>query len=221
MRNTTSPPLPIKAMIFDLDGTLVDTLPVIFPAFRETFLRFSGRLYSDEEITAMFGPTEEGMIAPRVNPSVYHQAYDFLIHRYTELHRSLSEPFPGVMKLLKRLRSLGIRRGIVTGKGIGTAQVTIEMLGLDIYIEELAIGSHSGPDKPRALRQMLAKWGLNAEEAAYVGDVPSDVDAAREVGMIPFGAAWASSSKIQADTPAEEIFYTVEDLLAWVEKNCA
>jgi phosphoglycolate phosphatase-like HAD superfamily hydrolase len=58
----TTRTMSLQGVIFDLDGTLGDTLPVCFAAFRETFRHYLGREYSDREIRAMFGPTEEGII---------------------------------------------------------------------------------------------------------------------------------------------------------------
>ena len=52
----------LKGIMFDLDGTLGDTLPVCFASYRRVFREFLGCHYSDHEITALFGPTEEGII---------------------------------------------------------------------------------------------------------------------------------------------------------------
>ncbi len=55
------PPMPLRGVIFDLDGTIADTLPVCFAAFREVFQDALGRDYSDQEVRAMFGPASESL----------------------------------------------------------------------------------------------------------------------------------------------------------------
>jgi pyrophosphatase PpaX len=211
--------LRIKAVIFDLDGTLGDTLPVVIQAFQETFLRYNGQAYTAEDIHAMFGPNEEGVILRRVSEADYPAALAAYTRRYTELHQQASEPFAGVIALLARLQTLGIHRAIVTGKGPGTAQASLDVMGLAPYIEALKPGSAASAEKPAAIRELLALWNLHPQEAAYVGDMPYDMEAAREAGVIPLGAAWAATTTVKEGDGADEIFSTVEELLAWIESR--
>ena len=51
----------LKGFIFDLDGTLINSLPVVRTSFNTTLLKFSGRVYEDKELSSLFGPTEEGI----------------------------------------------------------------------------------------------------------------------------------------------------------------
>lgn len=209
----------LKAMIFDLDGTLGDTLPVVVQAMQETFVRFAGRVYSSPEIFEMFGPSEEGVFKPRVRAEVYDQALQHYLERYAALHLLANRPFPGVLNLLERLKALGIHRGVVTGKSQGTARISLKAMGLDGSIENLAAGSPRGAEKPQALRSMLAEWNVRPEEAAYVGDAPYDISSAREAGLIALGAAWAATATVKANSGAHEIFFNTVDLLAWVEQR--
>jgi len=209
----------IKAMIFDLDGTLGNTIPVVVQAMQETFLRYTGRNYSPEEIYRMFGPSEEGVFGPRVAPEMYDEAINFYFTRYTNLHSTADQPFPGMIDLLELLMQFGIHRGVVTGKGPGTARISMVSMGLDPYIERLEAGTADGADKPAALRLLLNEWHLQPEEAAYVGDMPYDMLAAREVGMIPLGAAWADSATVDRNSGAEVLFKSVEDLCDWITNH--
>ena len=140
-------------MIFDMDGTLGNTLPVVVQALQETFSRYGGREYSRPEIEAMFGPSEEGVIQTRVPADDYPAALQLYLDRYAELHDLATEPFPGVLHLLEVLQARGIRRAIVTGKGPGTARISMEHMGLDRLIERLMTGSPAGAEKPAAMRR--------------------------------------------------------------------
>jgi pyrophosphatase PpaX len=208
----------LKGMIFDLDGTLGDTMPVVTQALQETFQHFTGHHYTSAEIFSMFGPSEEGVIARRVPPDVFPDALRFYLARYAELHQSARQPFPGVIELLELLQARGIHRGVVTGKGTGTAEISMRAMGLQPHIETLIAGSPNGAEKPQAILQVLADWELLPAQAAYVGDMPYDMRAARQVGALPLGAAWSASATVEKeDVSAGCIFHSVSGLIDWVK----
>jgi phosphoglycolate phosphatase-like HAD superfamily hydrolase len=197
-----------------MDGTLGDTLPSILIALRETFARFSGRIYTDDEIVAMFGPSEEGIIHRHVRSDVYELALQYYLDRYTDLHAD--QPFPGIRELMSHLKERGFRIGVATGKGSKTAKISMRAYGLESFIDRLETGSAHGAVKPELIRSILESWGLPADQAAYVGDAQSDMADARTVGVLPLGAAWSQLSTITADdTPYR--FTSVEALRRWLE----
>ena len=206
----------IKGMIFDLDGTLVDTLPIVVTALKETFLEYSGLAYTTEEISQMFGPSEEGVIQRRVAAVDYPSALRMYIDRYSALQQQDGQAFPGVLDLLAELRARGIRSGVVTGKGPRTAAVTLRAIGLETYIETLRPGSPVGAVKPDAIRSVLAEWGIAPAQAAYVGDVPYDMQAAREAGVLPLAAGWARTATVKHGD-GDAYFETVEALIDWIK----
>ena len=88
--------------------------------------------------------------------------------------------------------------------------------GLDDFIDCLETGSAQGGVKPMLIRRILESWGLSANQAGYVGDMQSDMDDARAVGVLPIGAAWSGTSSISAsDTPYR--FTSVGALRGWLE----
>jgi pyrophosphatase PpaX len=206
--------MPITALIFDMDGTLGDTMPSIMIALRETFARFAGRIYTDDEIIAMFGPSEEGIIRRYVPSELYEPALQYYLDRYAELHAD--RPFPGIRELMSHLKERGFRIGVATGKGPRTATISMHAYGLDDFIDRLETGSAHGAVKPELIRSILEGWGLPADQVAYVGDMQSDMEDARAVGVLPIGAAWSQSSSLTAsDTPYR--FTSVEAFQNWLE----
>lgn len=206
----------LSGLIFDMDGTLGDSIPSILIALRETFEQFTGRVYTDDEIGAMFGPTEEGIIARRVAPADYPRALRFFLERYAALH--VAQPFPGIRELLEDLKARGLRLAVATGKGRGTATISVHAYGLDAYIDRLETGSEHGGIKPELIARVLEGWGLPADQAAYIGDTQSDMHDARAAGVIPIGAAWTRSATVSAaDTPF--LFTSVESLGTWLQEN--
>ena len=207
----------LKGIVFDMDGTLTDNMSAVLQALHETFLRYGGRDYSVEEITEMFGPTEEGVIRPRVPEADYEAALQMYLDRYAELHPNDGQPLPGVMDLLQYLQQRGIRRAIVTGKGKGTAEISMRLMGFGPYIETLITGSEVRAEKALGIRAVLQEWGIAPEEAAYVGDTPSDVTASREAGVLSIGALWTDAATLRESDGADCFFYSVRDFQDWLE----
>lgn len=210
----------LKGLIFDLDGTVADTLPVCFVAFREIFESYVGRTYSDKEIRAMFGPTEEGMIRQAV-PERSQEAFDAYLAAYERAHRTCTEPFEGIRQALEALDRGGVRRAIVTGKGPHSAAISLRVLGLADAFERVEAGSANGNIKPANMRRVVEDWGLDPSTIACLGDAPSDIRAAREIGAAPLAAAWATTAdfaSLQALGP-QQTFRRVDEFIAWIERH--
>jgi pyrophosphatase PpaX len=210
----------LDGVIFDLDGTLGDTLPVCFAAFRRALKGFSGRRYTDEEIAGLFGPSEEGMIQ-RMVPDRWQACLEAYLAAYEEESARGARLFPGIETALRLLRDRGVALAVVTGKGADSAAISLKHLRLAEFFDVVETGSPDGSVKPLAIRRVLAKWGAAAKRVAYVGDVPTDMEAAKEAGVIPLAAGWAATS--DADTLSAlsplETFRDVREFIAWIEKN--
>lgn len=212
--------LKIEGFIFDLDGTLGNTLPVCYAAFRHVFAEYLGRQYSDAEVAALFGPSEEGIFQKLV-PERWESCMQSYLEAYERLHEDYAGPFPGLERALALLQERGVPMAIVTGKGAGSAEISLRHLGIAPYFALVEAGSAGGAVKPQAMAKIIAQWGVPAAHVASVGDAPADVRAAKKVGAIPLGAAWAETANL-ARLSAEEpltIFHHVEDFIAWIEQN--
>ena len=209
---------PARGVIFDLDGTLADTFPVIFAAFRYAFALHADRRLSDQEIEAMFGPNEEGCIRKAL-PGDWEACLASYLEEYERAHSLCSGPFPGVIEMLDWLKERNVPVAIVTGKGAASAAISLRRLGLIGHFEIVKPGSPVGSIKPQAIREVLSEWDIPLGDAVYVGDAPSDVTAAREVGVRVLGAAWADSSDaaaLAAMNP-DALLKSVGELRAWLE----
>ena len=209
--------LRFRAVLFDLDGTLADTLPLCIEAFRLAVEPATGRSLADAEIIATFGPSEEGTIHA-LAPQHYAESLAAYLRHYERLHAQYPAPFAGITALLQDLRDRGIRLGLVTGKGAESTRLSLRQLGLDEVFEVVETGSPLGPRKAEALRQVLRTWDLAPPEAVYIGDAPSDVSAARAAGVPVVAAAWAAtadSEALQALQP-DALADSVDALRAWL-----
>jgi pyrophosphatase PpaX len=210
----------IKAVIFDLDGTLGDTLPVCFAAYRRVFREFLNRDFTDEEIAATFGPNEEGIFRAMVSDR-WQAARERYLRVYEDVHTLCPDPFPGIEGALRLLKARGVRMGVVTGKGLKSTVFTLKQFGLLAYFDSIAPGDSARAIKPQSIRRLLAEWDVPMAQAAYVGDAPYDIEAAQEAGVMPLAAAWAPTTdldSVQAARP-QAVFHEVEDFMGWVREN--
>ncbi len=207
-----------KAVIFDLDGTVADTISLCIKAFRQSIEPLVGREVSDAEITATFGPSEEGTIMA-LAPDFYDKGVADYLAYYEEFHDMCPAPFAGIEDILKILRAKEVRIAMVTGKGKASADISLRRWGLDKYFEMVETGIKSGPNKPAGIRNVMNHFsGLGRDEVIYVGDTPSDIISSREAGVPVVSAAWASSAepeKLRELSP-DELFHTVADFSEWL-----
>jgi pyrophosphatase PpaX len=211
----------LRGLLFDLDGTLGDTLPICFQAFRATFRQHLGRELDDRQVHAMFGPSEEGILQRQV-PDEWHAALDTYLQEYERAHASCPSLFDGLQAILDRLKASGVRLAIVTGKGARSAAISARILGLHHYFERIEPGSIDRAVKPQRIRAILEDWQLPPHEVAHIGDSPSDITAARTEGVMALAAAWAPTADAHRLLELEpaELFRTVPHFASWTDRVC-
>lgn len=208
----------IKAVIFDLDGTIGDTLPLCIKAFRQSVEPLIGRSVSDAEIIATFGPSEEGTIMA-LAPNHYERGVADYLKHYEVYHEMCPHPFEGIGELLRTLNEKGVRIAMVTGKGAHSTAISLKHFRVENYFEAIETGMRSGPRKPEGIQLILDHFAeLNKDEIIYVGDAPSDITASRKVGIPVIAAAWAETTEAEKlkELQPDEIFYTIADFAEWL-----
>ncbi|WP_316735211.1 HAD family hydrolase [Pedobacter aquatilis] len=208
----------IKAVIFDLDGTIANTLPLCIQAFRKSVEPLINRSLSDEEIIATFGPSEEGTIKI-LAPHNYNEGVKSYLHFYEKLHGMCPVAFAGVEEILSTLKQKGVHISMVTGKGNYSTEISLKQFKLNHFFEIIETGAPTGPRKVDGIKIVLeALSSLNKEEIIYVGDAPSDIEASRSVGISVIAAAWAETAEPEKLIPLkpDELFYTIEDFKGWL-----
>lgn len=211
----------ISAVIFDLDGTLANTLPLCIQAFRQSVEPLINRPVSDAEIIATFGPSEEGTIMA-LAPDHYDKGVADYLHYYEKLHPTCPVPFEGIEAMLQTLQRKSIRIAMVTGKGEHSTAISLKYFGLTSYFPLIQTGSPKGARKREGIQAILNDWsGIKKEEVIYVGDAPSDIKASRQAGVPVVAAAWAATAgpePLQALSP-DAMFYTIPDFTEWLYKR--
>jgi len=210
-----------KGIIFDLDGTIADTLPLCINAFRMAIEPLANKQFTDEEIIATFGPSEEGTIMA-LAPNNYEEGLAGYLQYYTVLHNHCPAPFDGIPQLLDYLQHHNIRLALITGKGDKSTAISLQQFGITQYFSIIETGSPHGPVKAERIADVLAAWGdLQKNKVLYIGDAPSDITACRKAGIPIAAAAWAETAdaeKLQQLNP-DALFYSVNDFSTWIQQH--
>jgi pyrophosphatase PpaX len=210
----------LKGFIFDLDGTLINSLPVVRTSLNTTLLKFSGRVFNDKELSSLFGPSEEGVFQ-KLFPEAWKEALQYYLNEYDRIHLPYAKPFPGIVEALTLLRERKMKLALVSGKGPGSMAISLKHSGLKPFFEVILTGSERQASKPEHIKQVLSLWHFTPAEVVYVGDIAYDVQAAKEVGVLPVSALWAETAqipKVLAMHPAFA-FENVESFRAWIMKT--
>jgi phosphoglycolate phosphatase-like HAD superfamily hydrolase len=210
----------VAAVLFDLDGTLVDTLPICYLAFRRALEMAGAATLTDDEIHALFGPSEEGMMQ-RALPADWERVLPEYFEEYGRLLGSCPDVIPELRAVLRLLRERGIPMALVTGKSRVTATMSLDYFAITEAFAAVECGSPQGVVKGAAIRRVLQDWGIGPDAAIYVGDGAADMLAAREAGVLAAGAAWAQGARVGElkDARADVIFTDAADFLAWLDRQ--
>lgn len=211
----------IKSVIFDQDGTVADTLPLIANAVRNTLVLLSGKDVPIEKIVAFFGPSEDGVMR-KMFPEQPQKAFEIYLEQYNEIHDEICPaPFSGVKDLVRTISSNGVSVSMVTGKCRQATEISLKKFGLYDYFEYLETGSPEGSDKVNGIGRVIKKLGIDKSECLYVGDEPSDIRLCRSAGIPIASAAWASTAQpdILSEMNPGMVFNTIGDFKKWFMRN--
>lgn len=202
-------------VLFDLDGTLVDSGEMILSSFRHAARTVLARDVADEQFAALVGGSNihdqmRTLDAARV---------DELVAAYREhnepLHDGL-EAFAGVQPILERLRAEGRRLGIVTAKRRATVDLAFGVLPLERYFDAVVTSELTKRHKPdpEPVFVALEKLGSTPAEAAFVGDSPYDIGAGKAAGVFAVAVTWGKihSEERLREAGADAVVHSPEEL---------
>lgn len=195
-----TPPARAIAVLFDLDGTLIDTIELLLASVHAAFAGHPGRVPTDEEWIAGIGTPLWSQLAPFADGDAGVRA---LTDRYRtfqrEAHDALTRPYPGALETVRALDAAGHPMAIVTSKSDEMMHRSLDHTGLAPYMR-IAIGADSctrhKPD-PFPVRLALQTLGYAPDEAIFVGDSPHDVNAGNAAGVTTVAALWGPFTREQ------------------------
>lgn len=199
--------------IFDIDGTLTSTNQLIFDSFNYIAKKYLNKTFSDEEIVAMFGPTEDVIIKEWCGEMFEEARKDYYTY-YSKNHWK-AELYPGIKDILNYLENKNYPLGIFTGKGRQASMITLKKLGVDHFFDLIVTGDDVANHKPSAegILKFVNQFGLKKDRVLMIGDSVSDVKASKEAGIKIASVLWDSyaNDKVKA-MQSDYYFYSVEEL---------
>ncbi|WP_099363725.1 HAD family hydrolase [Fredinandcohnia onubensis] len=182
----------MKAIIFDFDGTLADTLPVCFYAFQSVFKEFDNIEVTPDEIKAMFGPSETGIIKENLMESNHDKAIELYYEKYSEKHQELVVENQEINDLLLLLKREGYKLGIVTGKASRSLLISLDCLNMNGIFDVIITGDDVTIPKPHpeGVNKALAQLNIKNTEAIFLGDSDADILAGKEANVHTIGVQW-------------------------------
>src|SRR6476620_2519518 len=203
-------------VLFDLDGTVIDSGAIILASMRHAAREVLGVEVPDEQLMAAVG-----------GPGLEAQMQALSPDRAAELvtvYRAHNEPLhdeltccAGMDEVLVRLKAEGRRLGIVTAKRRQTVELAFARIPIAHLFETVVGGDETARNKPdpEPLLLALERMGARADEAAYVGDAPFDIQAAKAAGLFSIGVTWGgihARERLEAEGP-DALVNKAEELL--------
>jgi HAD superfamily hydrolase (TIGR01549 family) len=209
----------IQGAIFDMDGTLGDTVYVSVEAIIRTVFHLTGKTYTHPEIIDRFGPTEFGILQTLIPEELWQESYQIFLREYDSIHRKYKiKAYPGIQGVLDLLNRHNIRKAIVTGKSRESAEISLQYFNLETHFDAVETGSDFGSIKKDCIHKVVKIWKFPPENVLYIGDAPSDVSIAKSAGVCPVSVAWANTadrSRLALEQPCF-IFERVEHFQTWL-----
>ena len=202
-------------VLFDLDGTVVDSAAIILASLRHATQTVLGETIPDERLLATVGGSG---LASQMRDFAPDRV-DELVRVYTEhnapLHTGLAA-CDGMLELLGDLKADGRKLGIVTAKRRKTVQLAFDTLPIERLFDVVVAGDETDRQKPHPepLLRALAQLDARTTTAAYVGDSPFDIQAAKAGGLTSIAATWGrihDRDRLEQEQP-DHIVETPEEL---------
>lgn len=183
-----------KGIIFDLDGTLVDSAPDLHAISNEVLAAHGHGSLRLETVASFIGNGIPKLVkrcfnavrAP-IEGEAFDKALAMFIEKYEQAPAKLSTFYPGVPETLEALREQGYKIGICTNKTDHLAKLIVEQMGMDKYVD-FVVGGDVIPEKkpaPEPLEYCAKNMGLELDQIVYVGDSETDAATAR-AAKVPF-----------------------------------
>jgi pyrophosphatase PpaX len=195
-----------EAILFDVDGTLIDTYHLYLESYRRALEPFLGYRPGDEEFIARRPSSEKRFLTDWIGEENAAACHSSMCEHYEVLHASLfGGIYDGVREMLAGLRSAGYPLGVVTGKGIAAWRITERVAHLGEFAVVVTDDDVEHPKPhPGGLLGAAAAIGVAPASVAYIGDSPGDLEAGRLAGMSVGAALWPKTA------PGEKTWFLEE-----------
>ena len=209
------------AVLFDLDGTLIDSIELILTSMHHAFRRHGGAAPPDTEWLEGVGIPLRTMFSRYVREHEIDTLIGFYREHQMEHHDRLVSCYADVPATLQRLRDDGYPMAVVTSKSDWLAQRGLEHVGV-AHLFDTIVGCDScsrHKPHPEPVLTALTRLGSSPHEAVFIGDSVHDVEAGNAAGVTTIAALWGPFSKAQLEPAQPDAFLErISELPALLER---
>jgi phosphoglycolate phosphatase len=218
----------LEAVVWDLDGTLVDSAPDLATALNTVLDKRGFAGHSLETVRGMIGNgvpklVERGFnaIGIRLEPAQLDELVSLFREEYTACATDRSRPYPQVVEALEKIHKLNIPMGVCTNKPEALSRQILKGLGLSGYFNSVVGGDTTSTLKPdpQPLLTCLRELATEPASSLMIGDSAIDVGAARAAGVYVGVVPWGYRSSPVEDLGADFIIHDLADLPDLISKG--
>ncbi len=212
----------LDAVIFDLDGTIADTIKLTIYSIKEYVRIKTGKQYRDEDILAEFGPIDTYIIRKLIPNNTDENFIDDYVKFVSECFDAMVKPIEGISEMLSFIKRRGIKIALFTGRSRITAELVLEKLQIKQYFDNIIAGDDTSKFKPdpEGIIKSLAVLGVKPENSAYVGDFDVDIQASRNAATRAIVALWsATANRELLKLNPDAAFETPSEFVNWIQDN--
>jgi len=180
----------MKAAVFDMDGTLVDTWPSIYRCINQVVVEFGREPFAEAELKPLVGTLIQDIFRRKgVDPAKGRPRYREI---YLASYHQDSRAYPGSIEMLRSLKANGVRTAVITMRLGGMARTILDDFGQGRYLDVVLGEDEVTKPKPNPehVWEALKRVGVEPKDAAMVGDTEFDMLAGMNAGCRPIGVSW-------------------------------
>jgi phosphoglycolate phosphatase len=209
-------------LIFDLDGTLVDSKLDLAQAVNATRSHMGMSPLDNERVYSYVGNgapvlIRRAMGAQATEPEV-QEALEFFLEYYREHYLDYTTLYPGVREALDRLRAAGKRMAVLTNKPVRISRAILEGLGVAGHFFQIYGGNSFDLKKPDpvGVAALIKETGIPADRCLMIGDSSVDIQTARNAGVASCGVTYGFQPETLADPAPDRLVDRLEELADWL-----
>ena len=207
-----------KAVVFDFDGTLSDSFPLVARKITEAIAMFRKEELTEEENNSIYGPTEEGIILKLIkDKGEAKECFLRYLDLYNEYHEELLPDFiPGIRELLEELNKRNIPVFLLTGRSKESTMITLTKFNAFKYFKAIYTGGLYGEIKEELLNELASIHHYDKEDLVYIGDSLHDVPQCRRANVDIISVSYANTDSYEKldEINKGNVAKTVEELKA-------
>jgi len=209
----------LKTVLFDLDGTLIDSIPLIKASFIHTFNQL-GIPWGNGEVLGTIGlPLRD--VAKHYAPGNEERFLDVYAKYQQDVQQEMLHPFPGAIDSLIHIRKKGYLTGVVTSKRRKPTRESLNITGLNDFLDVVVTVEDANQPKPHpdGLLNALKQLSVPPAEAVYIGDSIYDIMTGKNAGTSTIGVTWGIAAKKDlANQHPDFLVDSWEELITAIDK---